>query len=110
MDAAAVVCRAGSSFLKAGTSWHPVGVLIALAGLPGSGKSAVAEDLSRALRCAVLSVDPAEAAMWRAGISKSEPTGLAAYMVVGALAAEQDNLEAALKYLGRLADDGQRSV
>jgi predicted kinase len=34
-------------------------------------------------------VDPAEAAMWRAGVSKSEPTGLAAYMVVEALAAEQ---------------------
>jgi predicted kinase len=64
-------------------------VLIALAGLPGSGKSAVAEDLSRALHCAVLSVDPAEAAMWRAGVSKSEPTGLAAYVVVEALAAEQ---------------------
>ena len=27
--------------------------------------------------------------MWRAGVSKSEPTGLAAYMVVEALAAEQ---------------------
>jgi predicted kinase len=34
-------------------------------------------------------VDPAEAAMWRAGVSKSEPTGLAAYIVVEALAAEQ---------------------
>lgn len=67
-------------------------MLIALAGLPGSGKSAVAEDLSRALRCAVLSVDPAEAAMWRAGIRKSEPTGLAAYLVVEALAAEQITL------------------
>ena len=69
--------------------WHAAVVLIALAGLPGSGKSAVAEDLSQALNCAVLSVDPAEAAMWRAGVSKSEPTGLAAYMVVEALAAEQ---------------------
>lgn len=64
-------------------------VLVALAGLPGSGKSAVAEDLGRALHCAVLSVDPAEAAMWRAGVSRSEPTGLAAYMVVEAFAAEQ---------------------
>jgi predicted kinase len=67
-------------------------VLIALAGLPGSGKSAVAEDLGRALNCAVLSVDPAEAAMWRAGVSKAEPTGLAAYIVVEALAAEQITL------------------
>jgi predicted kinase len=78
-----------AQFFQAGTGWHPVSVLIALAGLPGSGKSAVAGDLSRALHCAVLSVDPAEAAMWRAGVSKSEPTGLAAYMVVEALAAEQ---------------------
>jgi len=64
-------------------------MLIVMAGLPGAGKSAVAEDLARALTCAVLSVDPAEAAMWRAGVSKSEPTGLAAYLVVEALAAEQ---------------------
>jgi predicted kinase len=64
-------------------------VLVVLAGLPGSGKSAVAEDLAQALSCAVLSVDPAEAAMWRAGVSRSEPTGLAAYVVVEALAAEQ---------------------
>jgi len=65
------------------------GVLVALAGLPGSGKSAVAEDLGGALGCAVLSVDPVEAAMWRAGVSKTEPTGLAAYIVVEALAEEQ---------------------
>ncbi len=64
-------------------------MLVVLAGLPGSGKSAVAEDLAQALSCAVLSVDPAEAAMWRAGVSRSEPTGLAAYVVVEALAAEQ---------------------
>jgi predicted kinase len=64
-------------------------VLVVLAGLPGSGKSAFAEDLAQALSCAVLSVDPAEAAMWRAGVSRSEPTGLAAYVVVEALAAEQ---------------------
>ncbi len=65
------------------------GLLVALAGLPGSGKSAVAEDLGRALGCAVLSVDPVEAAMWRAGVGPSEPTGLAAYVVVEALAEEQ---------------------
>jgi predicted kinase len=64
-------------------------MLVALAGLPGSGKSAVAADLGRALGCALLSADPVEAAMWRAGISRSEPTGLAAYVVVEALAAEQ---------------------
>jgi len=60
-----------------------------MAGLPGSGKSAVAEDLARALDCAVLSVDPVEAAMWRSGVDRDQPTGLAAYVVVEALAAEQ---------------------
>lgn len=60
-----------------------------MAGLPGSGKSALAEDLASALGCAVLSVDPVEAAMWRAGVSRDQPTGLAAYVIVEALAAEQ---------------------
>jgi predicted kinase len=64
-------------------------MLIVIAGLPGSGKSTLALDLGRALNCAVLGVDQAEAAMWRAGVSKSGPTHHAAYLVVGALAAEQ---------------------
>jgi len=65
------------------------GVLVVMAGLPGSGKSAVAEDLAAALGCAVLSVDPVEAAMWRAGVGRDQPTGLAAYVIVEVLAAEQ---------------------
>ena len=64
-------------------------MLIVIAGLPGSGKSTVADDLASALDCAVLGVDQAEAAMWRAGVSQSEPTHHAAYLVVEALAAEQ---------------------
>lgn len=64
-------------------------MLIVVAGLPGSGKSTLAADLGRALNCAVLAVDPAEAAMWRAGVSQSAPTHHAAYLVVAALAAEQ---------------------
>jgi predicted kinase len=64
-------------------------MLIVVAGLPGSGKSTLALDLGRALNCAVLGVDQAEAAMWRAGVSKTGPTHHAAYLVVGALAAEQ---------------------
>lgn len=64
-------------------------VLIAMAGLPGSGKSAVATELARARRCAVLSVDQIEAAMWRGGIDHEQPTGLAAYVVAEALAREQ---------------------
>jgi predicted kinase len=64
-------------------------MLIVFAGLPGSGKSTMAVDLGRALNCAVLGVDHAEAAMWRAGVSPSAPTHHAAYLVVDALAAEQ---------------------
>jgi predicted kinase len=64
-------------------------MLVVIAGLPGSGKSTMAGDLGRALNCAVLGVDQAEAAMWRAGVSPSGPTHHAAYLVVGALAAEQ---------------------
>jgi predicted kinase len=64
-------------------------MLIVIAGLPGSGKSTLAGDLGRALNCGVLGVDQAEAAMWRAGVSPSGPTHHAAYLVVGALAAEQ---------------------
>jgi predicted kinase len=60
-----------------------------MAGLPAAGKSAVAEGLARALGCAVLSVDPVEAALWRAGVGREQPTGLAAYVVVEVLAAEQ---------------------
>jgi predicted kinase len=68
-------------------------MLIVVAGLPGSGKSTMAVDLGRALNCAVLGVDQAEAAMWRAGVSQSAPTHHAAYLVVAALAAEQLALE-----------------
>src|SRR5215469_8216574 len=64
-------------------------MLIVMAGLPAAGKSAVAEGLARALGCAVLSVDPVEAAMWRAGVDRDQPTGLAAYVVVEVVAAEQ---------------------
>jgi predicted kinase len=60
-----------------------------MAGLPGSGKSAVAEDLAKSLGCTLLSVDPVEAAMWRAGVGRDQPTGLGAYVVVEVLAAEQ---------------------
>ena len=61
--------------------------LIVMSGLPGSGKSAVAEELSKKLHAAILSVDPIEAAMWTSGLAKSQ-TGIAAYVVAEALAAE----------------------
>ncbi|MGW4807702.1 AAA family ATPase [Kitasatospora sp. NPDC004272] len=61
-------------------------VLIAMAGLPGAGKSTVAEALGRRLAAPVVSVDPIEAAMRRAGVAPGQPTGLAAYVVAEAVA------------------------
>ena len=64
-------------------------VLVVLAGLPGSGKSAVADGVARDLGATVVSVDPIEAALWQAGVARDQPTGLAAYVVAEAVAAHQ---------------------
>ena len=64
-------------------------MLIVMAGLPGSGKSTIAAAAARRLGCAVVSVDPVEAAMWVAGIDPTQPTGLAAYVVAETIAQEQ---------------------
>ncbi len=48
----------------------------------------MAEALGRLLPGPVLSVDPIETALWRAGIEREHPTGLAAYAVAHTLAAE----------------------
>jgi predicted kinase len=61
-------------------------VLIVLSGLPGTGKSAVADGVASALRLPVLSVDPLESAILRAGIAHGFETGLAAYLVAETLA------------------------
>jgi predicted kinase len=61
--------------------------VIIVSGLPGSGKSMVAEGLSRKLSLPIFSIDPIEAAMWRSGLDKAA-TGVAAYEVVYALADE----------------------
>jgi predicted kinase len=63
--------------------------LVVMSGLPGSGKSTLAEALARSLGLPVLSVDPIESAMLRAGIAKSFETGLAAYLVVETVADAQ---------------------
>lgn len=63
--------------------------LISISGLPGSGKSTVAEGLAETLAVPLLSVDPIESAILIAGIPKSFETGLAAYEVAEILAREQ---------------------
>jgi predicted kinase len=64
-------------------------MLIVMAGPPGSGKSTIAAAAAERLECAVVSVDPIEAAMWIAGIDPAQPTGLAAYVVAETVAREQ---------------------
>jgi predicted kinase len=61
--------------------------VIVVSGLPGSGKSMVAEGISRELSLPIFSIDPIEAAMWRGGMDKNA-TGIAAYEVVLSLADE----------------------
>lgn len=58
-----------------------------MCGLPGTGKSTIAEGVARELPAPVLPVDPVEIAMWAAGIDRDQPTGMAAFVVVGAIAA-----------------------
>lgn len=64
-------------------------VLVIVSGLPGAGKSALADALGRELPAPVLSVDPIEAAIWRCGIKPSFETGVAAYGVAAVLATHQ---------------------
>jgi predicted kinase len=61
-------------------------MLIVLSGMPATGKSAIADGIGRALRLPVLSVDPIESALLRAGVARSFETGLAAYVVAEAIA------------------------
>jgi predicted kinase len=63
-----------------------VPVLIAMAGLPGSGKSTLAEIISARLGATMVSVDPIEASILKAGIDSDQPTGLAAYLVAETMA------------------------
>ncbi|WP_243063646.1 ATP-binding protein [Humibacter sp. RRB41] len=63
-----------------------VPMLIAMAGLPGAGKSTIAEVLSARLSATIVSVDPIESAILLAGIDSDQPTGLAAYLVAETLA------------------------
>lgn len=61
-------------------------MLIAMAGLPGSGKSTIAANIGARLQIAVVSVDPIESAILTAGIESDQPTGLAAYLVAETIA------------------------
>lgn len=57
-----------------------------MAGLPGTGKSTIAEALAMRLGSPLVSVDPIESAILSAGIDSDQPTGLAAYLVAETIA------------------------
>lgn len=61
-------------------------MLIVMAGLPGTGKTTVAIGLGERLGLPIVSVDPIESAILRAGIETGQPTGLAAYLVAEVIA------------------------
>jgi predicted kinase len=61
-------------------------MLIVTAGLPGTGKSTIAEVVGNRIGAPVVSVDPIESAILSAGIDSDEPTGLAAYLVAETIA------------------------
>jgi predicted kinase len=63
-----------------------VPMLVVTAGLPGSGKSTIAEILAGRIGATAISVDPIEAAILGAGIDSDQPTGLAAYLVAETMA------------------------
>src|ERR1700731_3176800 len=63
--------------------------IIIIAGLPGSGKSTIAEAVAKQLPSPLFSVDPVESSIVKSGIARSFETGLAAYIVVQTLASEQ---------------------
>ena len=66
--------------------------VIVVSGLPGSGKSTVAEAVAEKLRLPIFSVDPIESSIVKSGFERSFETGLAAYLVAETLAAEQLSL------------------
>jgi predicted kinase len=64
-------------------------LLVLMSGLPGVGKSAIADALGERLPAVVVSVDEIEAAMLRSGIDRPFETGLAAYNAGAAIAEHQ---------------------
>jgi predicted kinase len=61
-------------------------MMIVMSGLPGTGKSTIAMAVARSRRLPVLSVDPIESSIVRAGVTASFETGLAAYLIVETIA------------------------
>ena len=63
--------------------------LIIFAGLPGTGKSTLAEEAATLLHCPLFAKDQLEAALWRSGIGADADSGWAAGELLTTLATEQ---------------------
>jgi predicted kinase len=64
-------------------------LLVAMTGLPGTGKSAIADAIGRALPAPVFSVDPLEATLNRRGVTRDQDSGYLAYDLAAMLAEAQ---------------------
>jgi len=61
-------------------------VLVVFGGLPGTGKTTIAREVAARLRSAYVRIDAIEAALWRGGIPREQPTGIATYAAANAVA------------------------
>jgi predicted kinase len=71
-------------------------VLIAISGLPGTGKSVVAAAFADRLQATHLSVDPIEDALLGAGLPPNRATGVAAYEAARVMAEQNLVLDASV--------------
>ena len=63
--------------------------LVIVGGLPGTGKSTIAEHAARTMHGALIAKDVVEATLWRSGIGPEQNSGWAGYELLSSLADAQ---------------------
>jgi predicted kinase len=66
-----------------------VSTLVIVGGLPGTGKSTIAEHAARMIHGALIAKDVVEATLWRSGIGRDANSGWAGYELLSSLAEAQ---------------------
>jgi predicted kinase len=66
-----------------------VTTLVVVGGVPGTGKSTIAEHAARMLHAAFIAKDVVEATLWRSGIGRDASAGWAGYELLSSLADAQ---------------------